>query len=46
MFQKVGIFIGILGAMAADSTSILAPLSLIALGIGLYIIGSRLEARR
>ena len=44
MFQKIGIVIFILGVMAAESASILAPLSLIALGAGLYLIGERLEA--
>ena len=44
MFQKIGIVIFVLGAMAAESASILAPLSLILLGTGLYLIGERLEA--
>lgn len=46
MFQKIGIGIIILGAMAADSPSILAPLSLIVVGAALYLIGRRLEASR
>ena len=46
MLEKIGIVIFVLGAMAAESVSVLAPLSLMALGAGLYLIGSRLEARR
>lgn len=44
MFQKIGIVLFVLGAMAVESSSMLAPLSLIALGVGLYLIGERLEA--
>lgn len=44
MFQKIGIVLFVLGAMAVESASILAPLSLITLGAGLYLIGERLEA--
>lgn len=46
MLEVIGIIIFVLGAMAAESTSILAPLSLIALGSALYYIGTRLEGRR
>ena len=45
MLEKIGIVLFILGAMAADSVSLLAPVSLMALGAGLYLIGKRLEAR-
>ena len=45
MLQKIGIIIGLFGAMAADSPSMLAPVSLIALGALIYLIGSRLEVR-
>lgn len=44
MFQKIGIMIFVLGAMAVESASILAPLSLIVVGTALYLIGERLEA--
>lgn len=46
MLQKIGIGIVIFGAMAADSPSILAPFSLVAVGAFLYLIGRRLEASR
>lgn len=47
MFQKViGIITFCLGGMAGESDSIVAPLVLFAIGIGLYLIGERLEARR
>ena len=46
MFQKIGIVIFVLGVVAVESASILAPLSLIALGSVLYYIGTRLEGRR
>lgn len=46
MLEVIGIIIFVLGAMAAESTSILAPLSLIALGSVLYYIGTRSEGRR
>ena len=45
MLQKIGIIIGLFGAMAADRPSILAPVCLIALGALIYLIGSRLEVR-
>ena len=45
MLEVIGIIIFVLGAMAAVSTSILAPLSLMAVGAGLYYIGVRLEGR-
>lgn len=45
MLEKIGIIIGLFGVMAADSESLLAPVSLIAVGAVLYLIGSRLEAR-
>ena len=43
MLEVIGIIIFVLGAMAAESTSILAPLSLMAVGAGLYYIGTRSE---
>lgn len=46
MLEIIGIIIFIFGVMAAESTSILAPLSLIALGSVLYYIGTRSEGRR
>ena len=46
MLEKIGIVLFVLGAMAADSVSILAPLSLMALGTGLYLVGKRLEVHR
>ena len=45
MLEVIGIIIFVLGVMAAESTSILAPLSLMAVGAGLYYIGARLEGR-
>ena len=44
MLCRLGIIIILLGLMAADSPSLIAPFSLIALGAGLYLIGNRLEA--
>ena len=46
MLEVIGIIVFVLGAMAAESTSILAPASLMVVGAGLYYIGARLEARR
>lgn len=46
MLEVIGIIIFVLGAMAAESTSILAPVTLMAIGAGLYYIGTRLEGRR
>ena len=45
MLEVIGIIIFVLGAMAAESTSILAPLSLMVVGAGLYYIGTRLEGK-
>lgn len=45
MLEVIGIIIFVLGAMAAESTSILAPLSLMVVGAGLYYIGTRSEGR-
>ena len=44
MLCRIGIIIILLGLMAADSPSLIAPFSLIALGAVLYRVGSRLEA--
>ena len=44
MLQKIGIGIIFLGVMAADSPSLLAPISLLSLGAVLYLIGKKLEA--
>lgn len=46
MLEVIGIILFVLGAMAGESDSILAPLGLIALGSVLYCIGTRLEGRR
>lgn len=46
MLEVIGIIIFVLGAMAAESTSMLAPLSLMVVGAGLYYIGTRLGAKR
>ena len=46
MLEVIGIIIFVLGAMAAESTSILAPLSLMVVGAGLYYIGTRSEGGR
>ena len=45
MLEVIGIIIFVLGAMAAESTSVLAPLSLMVVGAGLYYIGTRLEGK-
>ena len=45
MLQKIGIVIIFLGVMAADSPSLFAPMSLLAIGFGIFLIGKRLEAR-
>ena len=45
MLEVIGIIIFVLGAMAAESTSMLAPLSLMVIGAGLYYIGTRSEGR-
>lgn len=42
MLEKIGALIGILGVMSADSPSLFAPFSLIAIGCGLIILGRRL----
>lgn len=44
MLEKIGIIIGLFGVMAADSPSLLAPISLLSLGAVVYLIGKRLEA--
>lgn len=46
MLEVIGIILFVLGAMAGESDSILAPLGLITLGAVLYYIGTRLEGRR
>ena len=46
MLQKIGLVIIFLGVMAADSPSLLAPMSLLTIGSGLYLIGKRLEERK
>lgn len=43
MLYRIGMIIVIIGATAADSPSLLAPISLIALGLGIMYIGRRLE---
>ncbi len=43
MLEKVGVLIGILGVMSADSPSLFAPFSLIAIGCGLIMLGRRLK---
>lgn len=44
MLSRIGIGLIFLGIMAADSPSLLAPLSLLAIGYGLYVLGKRSEA--
>ena len=46
MLCRLGIIIILLGVMAADSPSLLAPMSLLVIGSGLYLIGKRLEERK
>lgn len=41
MFNRLGMIIVMLGAMAADSPSLLAPISLIAVGAALIWLGRR-----
>lgn len=43
MLNRIGIVFLMLGAMAADSPSLLAPFSLIAIGASLIYIGRRFE---
>lgn len=43
MLYRLGMILVIVGAMAADSPSVLAPISVIALGLGIMYIGRRFE---
>lgn len=45
MLEVIGIILFVLGAMAGDSETILAPLGLIVIGAVLYYIGTRAEGR-